>query len=307
MSKALPLQVHPDRKMAQQLHARDPKKFGDTNHKPEIAVALGPFELFAGWKPLTDLTRLFANKPLQRFLPPGEDKFHDGTLKQVARNILEAPENVVEQTIADVIKLPDDAFESKYRYIPSLLQRVCEQYSPTDNGTLLAVLCMNFFQLNAGDSVYVPADGIHAYLSGDIVECMARSDNVLNTGFCPRAERDSVEVFCEALSFWPHEPDEAFLGKHPADKAKHGKTLEYAPPISEFNMLATHLKAGEKESIQPIDGPTVMVVTGGAGKMHAANKTLDISEGYVYFVGHGVGLDFEACPQELHVFMAYAE
>jgi len=29
--------------------------------------------------------------------------------------------------------------------------------------------------LHAGDAIYIPADGIHAYLSGDIVECMTRA------------------------------------------------------------------------------------------------------------------------------------
>lgn len=53
--------------------------------------------------------------------------------------------------------------------------------------------------------------GIHAYLSGDIVECMARSEKVLNTGFCPRADRDSVELFTAALTFSPKNADEAHL------------------------------------------------------------------------------------------------
>jgi mannose-6-phosphate isomerase len=41
---------------------------------------------------------------------------------------------------------------------------------------------MNFLTLNPGEAIYIPADGIHAYLSGDIIECMARSNNVLNSG-----------------------------------------------------------------------------------------------------------------------------
>lgn len=305
MAKALPLQIHPDRKLAEQLHQQDPQKFGDTNHKPEIAVALSQFELFAGWKPLNDLTLLFQHKPLQRFMPSSHAHFNDETLRRVARNLLEAPENVVAETLNEVIKMPESAF-GKYPYIPSMLDRVRQQYSDFDNGNLIAVLCMNYLVLNPGDAVYIPADGIHAYLSGDIVECMARSDNVLNTGFCPRAERDSVALFCEALSFWPHDPDEARLGKHPSDKAENGKTVEYAPPISEFNMLATHLGSGEKEKVQPINGPSIMIVIRGEGQLKAGGKTIDLKEGYVFFVGHGVGLEFEST-KGLEVYRAYAE
>jgi mannose-6-phosphate isomerase len=43
---------------------------------------------------------------------------------------------------------------------------------------------MNYLVLQLGEAVCFPADGIHAWLSGNIVECMARSDNVINTGFC---------------------------------------------------------------------------------------------------------------------------
>lgn len=305
MDKALPLQIHPDRQLAQQLHHKDPKKFGDTNHKPEIAIALSEFELFAGWKPLNDMTALFQLKPLERFFPTPQAHFNDETLKRVAKALLEAPEPVVAETLDKLVNMPPSAF-GKHNYIPNLLGRLRKQYSEFDNGNLIAVLCMNYMTLQPGDSVYIPADGMHAYLSGDIVECMARSDNVLNTGFCPRPQRDSVALFTEALSFWPHDPDEALLGKHPSEKSENGKTLEYAPPISEFNMLATHLGPGEKETIKPIAGPSVMVVTSGSGKLVAEGKTVDLNEGYVFFVAQGIPLHFET-QKGMVVYQAYAE
>jgi mannose-6-phosphate isomerase len=309
MDKALPLQIHPDRDLAKKLNQQDPEKFSDTNHKPEIAIALSQFELFAGWKPLNDLTQLFQHKPLQRFLPSPQTRFDDASLKRVAQNLLEADEQTVAETLTELTKIPEKAF-GKYSYIPKMLERVRSQYSEFDNGSLLAVVCMNYFVLHPGDSVYVPADGMHAYLSGNIMECMARSDNVLNTGFCPRPERDSIPLFCEALSFWPHEPDEALLGRHPSDKSLNGKTIEYAPPISEFNVLATHLSAGEKEKIKPINGPSILVVTSGQGRMldkASAGKCHNLKEGYVYFVGCGVELEFEASGGNLDVYRPYAE
>jgi mannose-6-phosphate isomerase len=53
------LQIHPDKKLSAQLHKKEPDKFGDTNHKPEIAVALGKFEVFIGFKPYSDIKELF--------------------------------------------------------------------------------------------------------------------------------------------------------------------------------------------------------------------------------------------------------
>jgi len=53
---------------------------------------------------------------------------------------------------------------------------------------------MNYLVLQPGEAVCVPADGIHAWLSGDIVECMARSDNAINTGSYPQADRQRRPV-----------------------------------------------------------------------------------------------------------------
>ena len=165
---------------------------------------------------------------------------------------------------------------------------------------------MNFLTLSAGEAIYVPADAPHAYLSGDIVECMARSNNVINTGFCPRADRDSVDVFAAALTFSPHNAEEVMLGFSISDKGKLGKTMVYAPPMSEFSMLKTVLKNGEKEIIDTIDGPSVLFATGGEGMMKAGGEELQIQEGYIFFVGHGNKIELDA-EKGLEVYQAYAE
>ncbi|KAJ5924101.1 hypothetical protein N7466_008288 [Penicillium verhagenii] len=166
---------------------------------------------------------------------------------------------------------------------------------------------MNYIILGPGDSVFVPADSIHAYLEGDIVECMARSDNVINTGFCPAAERDSVDLFGQALTFVPHNARDARLPRQKSDKGTNGKTDVYAPPISEFSMLCTCLGAGEKETHKSILGPSLMIVTKGCGSMKIPGKqAIEMKEGYVYFVGQGVALDFET-EKGIAFYRAYAE
>lgn len=148
--------------------------------------------------------------------------------------------------------------------------------------------------------------GIHAYLSGDIVECMARSDNVLNTGFCPRADRDSIDLFTAALTFSPKNADEAILKPKPSDKGTKGHTKVLAPPMSEFDMLVTELGAGESETIKPLQGPGIMVVTGGKGVMRAEGKENEVKEGYVFFIGYNTQLEFTA-ESGLEIHLAFAE
>lgn len=165
---------------------------------------------------------------------------------------------------------------------------------------------MNFLTLSAGDAIFVPADCPHAYLSGDIVECMARSNNVLNTGFCPRTDRDSIDLFTQALTFSPHSADEVRLIPVPSKKGKAGKTQEYKPAMSEFNMLNINLGKGDKETITAIDGPTVLFVTAGSGKLTAGDETFELKEGFIFFVGLGIESVYEA-DDELVVYAAYAE
>jgi mannose-6-phosphate isomerase len=66
---------------------------------------------------------------------------------------------------------------------------------------------------------------------------MARSDNVLNTGFCPLADRDSVDLFTAALTFSPRNAEEARLKPKSSEKGLKGHTNVLAPPMSEFDMF----------------------------------------------------------------------
>jgi mannose-6-phosphate isomerase len=175
-----------------------------------------------------------------------------------------------------------------------------------DPGTLVALVTMNYMTLQKGESIYIPADSIHAYLSGDIIECMARSNNVLNTGFCPRAERNNVDIFTGCLTFTPHSAKEALLEPKKFERAKKGKTLEYAPPLGEFSVLGTKLEKGESEQIGALGGPSILIVTKGSGTMKAGEKEYKLEEGFIFFVGHGVEIGFEA-KDGLEVFTAFVE
>ena len=135
---------------------------------------------------------------------------------------------------------------------------------------------------------------------------MARSNNVLNTGFCPRAKRDDIELFTKALTFSPHNAKEVMLGATKSNKGKLGKTMDYAPPMSEFNMLKTKLQGKETEVHEKIAGPSVIFATSGAGKMKAGEEEFDINEGYIFFGGQGVEIKFSA-ESGLEVYRAYAE
>lgn len=292
--------------MAAKLHKRNPDQFTDPNHKPEIALALSDFEAFCGFKPLDDIKKLMALPPLQVFLPQvKKPEFDDQTLKHVVKAMLSASDEAILKTNDALLQLPKESF-GKDTYIPELIPRLSKQYDKCDNGTVVALITMNYMQLKAGESIYIPADGIHAYLSGDIIECMARSNNVLNTGFCPRADRDSVDMFCSVLTFTPHSAEDAMLTPKQFGRSKNGKTKEYAPPLSEFSMLGTEVADGESETVGALGGPAISIVTKGEGTMKADGKEYKLSEGFIYFVAHGVEVSYEAS-KSLQIYTAFVE
>ena len=219
--------------------------------------------------------------------------------------MLEADESTVRMAIDGLGSLGKDSF-GDHPEIAELLPRLKEQYGDADNGTLVALVCMNFLKLDAGDAIYVPADGIHAYLSGDIVECMARSDNVLNTGFCPPGDRDNIELFSEALTFKSVAKDEMLLPSEPSEKSMKGKTRVYRPALSEFDMLVTTLGKGESEEVKAVEGPSVMIFTSGQGTMKVGSEKYEAKEGYIFFIGQGVDLAFES-EEGLVAYRAFAE
>ena len=244
-------------------------------------------------------------RPLERFVPQ-HTKFSDETLMLTCRSILSAPSSEIAEVIKALQSVPEENFGS-HACIPGMLSRLSKQYTECDNGNLVAAILMNYLTLGPGDSVFIPEDGIHAYLEGDIVECMARSDNVLNTGFCPRADRDSYAVFTQALTFQSHSADDVLLPRKKSEKGLHGNTDEYAPPLEEFNVLSTCLSGGETETHKAILGPSLMIVSKGHGKMNIpGGVTIELYEGHVYFIGQGVALDFST-EKGMQVFRPYVE
>ncbi|KAF2803515.1 mannose-6-phosphate isomeras-like protein [Mytilinidion resinicola] len=306
IAKALPLQLHPNKSLAAELHSRDPSQFTDPNHKPEIALALSDFEAFVGFKPLKDIESLMQLAPLQPYMPLiKKPRFDDQTLKHVVKTMLMASDEDISKTTAALLNIPRDSFGEE-TYIPDMIPRLAEQYDQTDPGIIVALITMNYITLKPGQCIYIPADGIHAYLSGTIIECMARSNNVLNTGFCPRGDRNSAETFCSCLTFTPHAADEAILADEKFSKSKNGKTKLYSPPLSEFSILATELGDGEQEHIEAIEGPSIFICTQGEGMLEANGKSYEVKEGYIFFVGVGTEMDFVA-KKGLQIFTAFAE
>lgn len=79
-----------------------------------------------------------------------------------------------------------------------ILNRLRRRYGDGDVG-LLAVFFMNVVTVLPGRAIFIGPNIPHAYLDGDLVECMACSDNVVRAGLTPKHK--DVETLLEMMDY----------------------------------------------------------------------------------------------------------
>lgn len=73
-----------------------------------------------------------------------------------------------------------------------------ENQYPSDIG-VIAAFFLNHVKLNPGEALFLGANEPHAYLSGECIECMATSDNVVRAGLTPKYI--DVPTLCSMLTY----------------------------------------------------------------------------------------------------------
>ena len=333
IAKALSIQAHPNKKLAEQLHEKDPEHYPDGNHKPEMTIAVTPFEGLCGFRPLKEISHFLDTiEPLHALV----GKEHSDELKRVAEDSgaeLSQAKAALRKAFTALMKQDKDgvasmskklvalAEESKIQPGPSvntaeelneLVRRSNSQF-PGDIG-LFVLFFLNLVKLEPGQAMYLKADDIHAYISGDIIECMASSDNVIRAGFTPKFQ--DVDTLTDILTY-DHNPPEQQLLK-PVDYpyvtlnttaySSNSSSLLYDPPIEEFSVVRTALnKKGAKATFEGLAGPSIVIATTGNGKISVGPKSEELKEGQVFFVGATAELIIESDSDELVTFRAFCE
>ena len=319
VNKALSIQAHPNKKLAEQLHARDPKNYPDDNHKPEMAIAITPFEGFCGFRPLDEIVHFLESVPALRQLV-GEDKAKEfaevvrSTKDNSSKEATECNKKALQKVFgavmssseADMAAAAKDLVESAASagsdfaaggvsatsgsVLAELVARLHGQFGP-DYG-LFVLFFLNFVTLQPGEALFLRADDIHAYVSGDIIECMASSDNVVRAGFTPKFKDVDTLVNMLTYNYAPIDEQKMQPTDYPyatLNRAGYssGSTITlYDPPIDEFSVVQTVLRGnGAKATFDPLDGPSIIICTAGKGRISVGPTVHEIKEGYVFFVG----------------------
>lgn len=342
INKALSIQAHPNKKLAEQLHSRDPKHYPDDNHKPEMTIAVTPFDGLCGFRPLDQISHFLQTVPTLRQLVgeetaskfektvKGQETTDDSSKTQENKSALQAAFTALMESKPEAIEkaAPELINQAKSegakfageggpandgQELADLMIRLNGQF-PNDIG-LFVTFFLNYVKLEVGEAMFLKADDIHAYLSGDIIECMASSDNVVRAGFTPKFKDVDTLTTMLTYSYAPiseqkmNPTDYTFVKLNTTAYSSNSSSTLYDPPIEEFSVVKTDLNAsGGKATFEAIEGPSIVICTKGEGKISVGSKSEDIREGYVYFVGATAELVLESTGSEpLVTFKAFCE
>uniref|UniRef100_L2FQQ1 Mannose-6-phosphate isomerase n=1 Tax=Colletotrichum fructicola (strain Nara gc5) TaxID=1213859 RepID=L2FQQ1_COLFN len=284
INKALSIQAHPNKKLAEQLHARDPKNYPDDNHKPEMAIAITPFEGLCGFRPLAEISHFLNTVPPLKALVK-EDKADEfintvkGEEETESAEIKEKNKTALQHVFASLLSATTEEIQKRHGEFGA------------DIG-LFVLFFLNYVKMEPGEAMFLVADDIHAYLSGDIIECMAASDNVVRAGFTPKFKDVPTLVDMLTYNYAPIDEQKMSPSEYPyatlnrTAYSSGSAVILYDPPIDEFSVVRSLLKGdGSKATFDPLEGPSIIICTSGKGTIAVGPKVEKISEGNVFFVG----------------------
>jgi mannose-6-phosphate isomerase len=371
IERALSIQAHPDKVLAERLYATRPDLYRDDNHKPEMAVALSDFEGLCGFRPFHEIVFSLCRYPELRGMvsmaavkavmdvPEGVEERRNALRKLFCSYITARPNVVSTQirALVDRLKLlqqsrrdansckeeslsmmstdhcisseslsprsvstaEDAHFTDREEFdmedledlealcsaamppnvdsekvvremlakdlqVQELMLRLSEEY-PADIGIPMPLL-LNYLVMKPGDSFFMEANSPHAYLKGDILEVMARSDNVVRVALTHKY-RD-VPLLCEMLTYEMGPPPLVI------PVTVDGFRKRYTPPIEDFELESVRVPPGESYSPPLLTVPGLMLALHGKGEVTDGLRTQRLQPGAACFVAAHITITYTA-------------
>ncbi|MFA6931794.1 MAG: mannose-6-phosphate isomerase, class I [Lentisphaeria bacterium] len=250
----LSIQCHPDLKTAAHLHAQFPESYPDSNHKPEILLALTPFEALAGFRALNEIHDSLAHRGLfHDWLDLWEKGSFTVDIRGLCQALFAMPEAAVQTMLLQAKNTLDG--NSDPHPCEQMFLRLLQEY-PCDRGCLFAFL-LNHICLTPGQAIFLPPGQVHAYLDGTGVECMASSDNVIRAGLT--SKKIAPDEFLQTADFSPAVPQ-----IQAGDLLAPGKR-SYPVPLQEFRLTMLE-QAGLNLADCP-ETPGILLILQGKGEL----------------------------------------
>jgi mannose-6-phosphate isomerase len=290
--KALSIQAHPDKILAQRLHQQFPNTYKDSNHKPEIAIALTRFEALCGFRPIEDILKMVKRYPEFASLVTPESLM---ALEHVQRGSESAQKAALKAFFHDLMTCGAELVKTKTEHLlarldapndlEALFRRLNEEY-PFEVGCF-CIFIMNYVTMLPGECIFMAANEPHAYLLGECIECMALSDNVVRAGLTPKF-RD-VDTLCSMLTYNMYKGEEVFT----QPESISSFSLQYKAPVPEFSVIKTAFS--DKNSQESIcrSHDTILLCIQGSVTIATQFETLICEAGNVLLLPGGVAYDVQ--------------
>lgn len=285
----LSLQVHPSREQAREGFAREEargvapdaphRSYPDDNHKPEMLYALEPFEALAGFRAarravelLRDLDTVLARELVADLRSDlggaGVRAAFTRLLDPATRPGADAIAETVEACAARLAAGRSPSVRSD-----RIVAQLAEAF-PGDVGAVASLL-MNPVSLRPGEVLFVPAGGVHCYLSGLAVEVMASSDNVLRAALTRKhVDTEAVLDTVDCVAAPPVRIGPEHVGDH--------VEVFYAP-VDDFELAVATPPPGEPVAL-PGRGPRIVFALDGRVRVAHGDDALELERGGAAFV-----------------------
>lgn len=283
----LSLQVHPTRTQAEQGYARESllgiptdapdRNYRDTWPKPEVLVALTPFDALVGFRHPAKTAGLFetlgVDQELSSVIGPLRERTCVPALQEVFLDVLSLGErrHLVDVVLAAAVQHLNAPGEL------GIFARTAveiDEHFPGDP-SILAALMLNRYTLQPGEAISLDAGIMHAYLRGTGVEVMANSDNTLRGGLT----RKHIDVD-ELLRIVKFEPTENAI------LLPRGTDGLYMFPTSfpEFELWMYQPVDSYSVDLPRSDAGRICLATSGSFTLESDNGSITLHQGQAAFV-----------------------
>ncbi len=262
------------------------RRYRDPFHKPEMLVALGPFEALCGLRDPSATLALLHLLDVEH--PAWPDLLQRLSTADPRRALRECISWLLDgdgwlPTLVDVVGRAAGARADRPEF--ATVAALSQAY-PGDSGVLVALL-LNRVSLLAGEALSLPAGNLHAYLEGTGVEVMAASDNVLRAGLTSK-HVDADEVL-RLADFTPR-PIPLVVPE------RRGTLSVYRPGAAEFELALVNLpdpspiEPTQRWQELPLDGPRILLVLSGDLHVAVSGNPLSGCAPWAGPVGRGVAI-----------------
>ncbi|MFZ4618799.1 MAG: mannose-6-phosphate isomerase, class I, partial [Rectinemataceae bacterium] len=295
--RPLSIQVHPDKGRAERGFAREnasgipvdapTRNYRDPNHKPEVSVALLPFEALCGFRPIEEIiafSPLYASSEIVKNLERLEGQPSRIELSMFFYSLMslgaEERMKLLEELLPKVTEaLGSESLSAADRGALAWVRRLAELW-PGDIGAVMPLL-LNHLVLEPGQGIYIAPGEPHAYLLGTCLELMANSDNVIR-GALSEKHIDMME-FISALSFSAGKPQVLERAGSAEGGARAAEGV-YNCPVEDF--LLSAVRPGTALAVR---GPEIVLAGEGPLFLRSGGGTLELHRGQSAFVRADAG------------------